>query len=477
MQRVGKSGCSHLTCLPPLVLFTASCLLPAASLLAQTAPPLPALALDAYPPAARDAIARAHRVATAQPANAEAVGTLGRVLHAWEQWDAARESYARAAALAPRAFQWPYLEAVVLQRLAKPAEAAARLEAALAIKSDDLPARLKLAEALLDAGDLDRSAQLFERLTDPSCEPAVQFGLGRIAAAHGDHGKAIGHFERAIALFPEFGSAHYALALSYRALGRRDDAQAALQHHAEHGARWPALEDPVLGTVLALREDASALLQRGVKQADRGDVEGAIAAHEAALAIDPSLAQAHSNLISLYGRTRNWAKAEAHYRAVVKLAVNVADAHYDYGVLLGLQERWDEAAGAYREALVLNPLHAQAHNNLGQIHERERNLEEAAAEYGRAVESQPTLRIARFNRGRMLIALGRPDEAVRELQALTEPRDAEAPRYLFALATAHIRAGRREEGLRWATDARDLALKHGDTALAAAIDRDLAKIK
>jgi hypothetical protein len=132
-------------------------------------------------------------------------------------------------------------------------------------------------------------------------------------------------------------------------------------------------------------------------------------------------------------------EAEAHYQAVVKLAVNVADAHYDYGVLLGLQERWDEAAGAYREALVLNPLHAQAHNNLGQIHERQRNLEEAAAEYGRAVESQPTLRIARFNRGRMLIALGRPDEAVRELQVLTEPRDADAAIPVRAGHGAHTR--------------------------------------
>jgi tetratricopeptide (TPR) repeat protein len=440
-------------------------------------PALPQLALETYPVAAREAIARVHRTAAERPADADATGTLGRVLHAWEQWTAARESYARAAVLAPRTFEWPYLEAVVLQRLARPGEAAARLEAALRIKPDYLPARLRLAEALLDAGDRDRSAQLFARLTEPACEPAVQFGLGRIAAARGDHATAIGHLERAIALFPEFGSAHYALALAYRAIGRRDDAQAALQKHAKFGARWPAVEDPLVAAVLALREDAAALLQRGVKHAGAGELDAAIEAHEAALAADPSLAQAHANLISLYGRTRNWAKAGEHYRAVVRLAVNVADAHYDYGVLLGLQERWDEAAGAYREALALNPLHAQAHNNLGQIYERQRKLDEAAAEYGRAVESQPTLRVARFNLGRMLIALGRPAEAVRQLEALTEPRDAEAPRYLFALATAHVRAGRREEGVKWATDARDLALKHGDTALAAAIDKDLARIR
>ncbi len=440
-------------------------------------PPLPKLALEAYPPAAREAIARAHRAAEKQPDDASAAGALGRVLHAWEQWSAARDAYARAAALAPRAFEWPYLEAIVLQRLAQPAQAAAKLETALALKPDYLPARVRLAEALLDAGEVERSAKHFAQLNDPAAEPAVQFGRGRIAAARADHPEAIRRFERAIELFPEFGAAHYALALSYRAIGRRDDAQQALQRHAEFGARWPAIEDPVLAAVNDLRSDAAALLQRGVKRADAGDVEGAIAAHEAAVAVDPSFAQAHANLVSLYGRGRNWAKAEEHYRAVVTLGVNVADAHYDYGVLLGLQERWDEAAAAYREALALNPLHATARNNLGQVLERQRKFEDALAEYERAVASQPTLRIARFNRGRMLIALGRPAEAIEELALITEPRDAEAPRYLFALATAYVRAGNRAEGVKWATAARDLAVEHGEKALAAAIDRDLKMIK
>jgi tetratricopeptide (TPR) repeat protein len=439
--------------------------------------PLPRLALDTYPPAARDAIAKAHENATMHPGDAAAAGTLGRVLQAWEQWDAAQAAYMHAQSLAPGAFDWHYLDAIVLQRLAKPADAVPQLKAALAITPGYLPARVKLAEALLEAGDLEQSESLFTRITDPLAEPAVRLGLGRIAAARGDHAGAIQHLERAIALFPEFAAAHYQLALSYRALGRRDEARTALERHAQFGARWPAIDDPVVEAVLALREDAGALLQRGVKRADAGDVDGAIAAHEAALRADPSMAQAHANLVPLYGRTGNWVKAEEHYRAVVALGVNVADAHYDYGVLLGLQEKWDLAAEAYRKALALNPLHAQAHNNLGQILERQRKPDEAAAEYEHAVESQPTLRIARFNLGRMLIALGRFDDAIRELERLTEPRDAEAPRYLFALSAAHIRAGHRDEGIRWATEARNLALRYGDTALAAAIDRDLASIK
>jgi tetratricopeptide (TPR) repeat protein len=443
-----------------------------------TLPPLPHLALESFPPSAREALSRVHRAAIDRADRAETVGSLAKMLHAWELWDAAHQTYARVQQLDPRAFEWHYLDAIVLQRLARHAEAAERLARALAVSPGYLPARVKLAEALLDAGTLDESKRLFVALArDPAAEPGAEVGLGRIAAAEGRHEAAVTHFERAVALFPELGAAHYALALSYRALGRRDDARRALARHEQYGPRWPAVDDPVLASVTALKDDPRALVQRGVKLADADDLAGAIAAHEAALARDPSLADAHANLISLHGRARNWAKAEEHYRAVVALGVNLGDAHYDYGVLLGLQEKWDLADEAYRRALAVNPEHAQARNNLGQVLERQRKFEEAAAAYRQAITSQPGFRLARFNLGRMLVALGRTQEAIVELQKLAEPRDAEAPRYLFALAAAHVRAGNKDEGIKWATEARRLALEFGQHELAAAIERDLALLK
>jgi tetratricopeptide (TPR) repeat protein len=337
---------------------------------------------------------------------------------------------------------------------------------------------VKLAEALLEVGDREQSERLFQELTRvPAAEPSAEFGLGRLAALAGRHEIAIGHLERATALFPEFGAAYYALARSYRAVGRLEDAQRALTRQAEYGARWPAVEDPVVAAVLDLRDDASALLQRGVRKADGGDLAGAIAAHEAAAARDPELVQARVNLISLYGRAGNWVKAEENYRAVVARGVNLDQAHYDYGVLLGMQEKWDAAADAFRQALAANPLHARARNNLGQVLERQQKFQEAEAEYRRAVDAQPLFRLARFNLGRMLLALRRPDEAIGELAKLTEPRDAETPRYLFALSTAYVRSGHVAEGVRWGNEARDLALAYGQKDFAAAIDRELARLK
>ena len=447
--------------------------------LAQTTlPPLPHLVFESFPDAARATLVRAYKEAASRPSDAEAVGALAQTLHAWEQWEAAHVAYARAQALAPRMFAWPYLDGVVLQRLARHADAISRFEQALTLRSDYLPARVRLAEALLESGDLTRSRTLFDALRrEPASEPAAALGLGRLAAADGRHDEAVVQLERAIALFPEWGAAHYALALSYRALGRREDAQRALERHAQYGPRWPAIDDPVLAAVTALRDDAGTNLQKGLKLAESGDLAGAIAAHEAALAQAPTIAQAHVNLISLYGRTQQWEKAEQHYQAAVALGFNLDQVHYDHGVLLGLQERWELAAEAYKKAIAVNPRHAGAHNNLGQILERERQIDAAAAAYRQAVDAQPTFRVARFNLGRMLIALARPDEAVLELEKLTEPRDAEAPRYLFALATAHVRAGHRDEGIRWANEAKALALSHGQLELAAAIERDLARLR
>jgi tetratricopeptide (TPR) repeat protein len=506
-------------------------------------PALPVVAIEQFPEASRAALTPVFEKARRAPDDELSVGQLAMTLHAWEQWEAAHAAYQRAIGIVqlrtkramvaperagkssagpgPQDWKWRYLDAVVLQRLARPNGAAnvlrsspgpsrtapagmpATADAAVtdATTVSYLPAKVKLAEALFESGEVDASARLYRELVkEPAAEPIAELGLGRIAAAAGRHEEAASHFVRAIALFPEFGAAHYALARSARALGRTDESQRALERHQQFGARWPALGDPLLTEVASLRTDARASLQRGVKLAEAGDVAGAIAAHEAALmalatpsgsststsassstspstyASPSSASQAHVELIALYGRLGNWAKAEEHYREAVELGADLEAAHYNYGVLLGLQDHRGDAIAAYRRALDINPQNPQARNNLGQLLERDRKYDDAAAEYRRVVEVMPTFRLARFNLGRMLIVLGRPRDAVAQLERLTEPRDAETPRYLFALATAKIRAGERDDGVKWAHEAKQLAVEHGQQDLAAAIERDLAAL-
>lgn len=444
----------------------------------QSEPPLPTLAIDRFPPAAREMLSRAHQQAVQHPRDVEVVGAFGRALQAWEQWESAHQVYLRAQALAPKTFEWHYLDAVVLHRLARQDEAVRHLRAAVSAKPDYLPARLKLAEALFDTGAFPESRSLLEALVrEPATEAAAHVTLGRIDAAQGRHPDAIAHFERAIALFPQLGAAYYGLARSAHALGRTADAELAMARHARFGPLWPRLDDPVVAAVTGVRDDARALIARGVASAEAGDIDGAIAAHEAALQRDPSLVNIHANLLSLYGRAKDWGKAEEQYRAALAAGFATADLHYDYGVVMDQQQKSEAAEEAYRRAIAANPLHASAHNNLGQLLERRRDFQGAASEYRQATAAQPSLRIARFNLGRMLLTLAQPEQAAIEFEQLRQPVDQETPTYLFALSTARVRAGRTDEGVKVALEAQRLALEFGQKDLAAAISRELAKLK
>ncbi len=459
--------------------FTIALALGGTGLAAQSQPPaLPVLPLDAYPDQTREAVAPRYKDAVNRPADAQAAGALGRTLQAWDQLEDAHQAYRRAQALAPKAFEWFYLDAVILHRLARYEEAAEQFRRALALSPDYLPARVKLGDAAFRSGRADEARQIFTSLRPARLtEPFAEYGLGLIAASEGRHAAAVTHLGRAIALFPEWGEAHYALALSYNRLGRQEDAERAMAARLKHGTAGPGLEDPLLAATSTVRDDAIAALQRGVKLDENGDRAGAIAAHEDAVAKDPSFAQAHLNLILLYGGAGNWGKVDEHYRKAVALGYSLADVHYNYGYAQQLQNRWDEAESAYRRALDANPRHFRAHLNLALALERRKDLPGAAAEFRMAAEAEPTSRPARFYLARVLLELQRPSEAVSELEKIIEPRDAEAATYLHAQAIAYAEAGDAKTAVARALEARTLAAAHQQTTLAAAIDQTLAYLK
>ncbi|HEY7511645.1 MAG TPA: tetratricopeptide repeat protein [Vicinamibacteria bacterium] len=437
-------------------------------------PELPVVPLAELPEAVRERVAGAYRRAEREPASAPAAGELGMLLHAYDQARHAEAAYDRARALDPGAFEWAYLAGVVQARLGRSADAIGSLRAAVGLEPGSVAARARLAEALLAARDLDGAAAQYGTLAgDRPQLPQLHYGLGRVAAARGDRQAAAGHFRDATARFEAYGAAHYALALVYRDLGKAEEARRHLALFEKHRLEEPALQDPLLDRVRGLKTGAGAHLALGLRLARDGDLEGAVREHERAVAADPRMAQAHANLISLYGRLNRGEDAERHYRAAVALAPGLAEAHYDYGVLLGTQGRPAEAAAAFRRALEISPRYAQAHHNLGLLLEAEGRRDDAERHYRQAVANQAGYREARFHLGRVLVALGRPREAAVEFERILTPDDADTPRYLFALAAALVRAGEREKALAYAREARERALARGQPELAAAIERDL----
>jgi tetratricopeptide (TPR) repeat protein len=444
---------------------------------AAEAPKLPRLDVSALPRGVREPVAEAYRRAETPPPSAAAVGELGMILHAYEQYDSARACYAQARALDPGSFDWAYLAGLVASQLGERDEAVLSFGDALRVRPGSLPARLRLADVLRAKGDLAGSRALYEAiLAGEPGSPQAQYGLGRVEAARGRLEAAVERYQRAIVLFDAFGAADYALGLAYRDLGRAAEAQAQLARYEQHRLDGPPLPDPLADRLRLLKGGALDHLAEGVRAGKAGDVARALAEHVKALEIDPRLVQAHANLISLHGRMRQWDRAEEHYRAAVALDSGLPEAHYDYGVVLVQQGRTAEAADAFRRALEMNPYFANAHNNLGTMLEAAGEVEAAAAHYRSAVDNDPGHRLARFNLGRTLVALGRAREAVTELEKTLVPQDADTPRYMFALAAACVRAGDLERARGYAQEARRLAEALGQAELAAAIARDLAAL-
>ena len=378
---------------------------------------LPRLALDHLPAAMRGSLQAAYDAARARPSDPLAVGELAMMLHAHEQYRAADQCYQIVRQRDATSAAWPYLSGLVQAQLGEYPAAVASFRQAMHLDPEYLPARIGLADALLESGDLDAGARGYAALAGDLPELALaHYGLGRVASLRGDARKAAGHYERALDLAPQFGAAHYGLALAYRDLGAAQRAQPHLESYQRFKTRRPAPPDPLLDRVRAMRETARAFLAEGARLSEAGRLDDAIGMQLRALERDPATAQAHVNLIALYGRTGRPDEAHAHYQAALKLDGSLSQAHYNYGVLLASARRDDEAATAFRNALDADPFHAAAHNNLAALLARRGRFEEAAAHYRQALTNDPQHHGARLNLARVLILLDRRTEAAGHLR-------------------------------------------------------------
>jgi len=223
---------------------------------------------------------------------------------------------------------------------------------------------------------------------------------------------------------------------------------------------------------------AATHLERGVQLEQVGRTDDAIAETEKALELDPSLAKAHLNLLILYAKTGKAKQAEEHYKALLAIDPDqFPDAYYNYGVLLVEEGKFDEAEQAFRKTLAIAPSNDAAHNNLGYLLEREGKLEEAAIEYKKAIEANPSSRQAHFKLGRILVNQQHYAEAIEQFQQTLTPVDENTPSYVYALGAAYGRAGDRAQALHYLEQARELAVEHGQTALASEIEKDLERVK
>ena len=346
---------------------------------------------------------------------AAAFGDMGKLLTAAEYYDAAEVSLRNAQRLEPADMRWPYFLGHVFRYRNDPAKAASSFEQALIRSPQDVPSLVWLAEMNL-ARNLPEAAErpLKKAQSLKPSSGAVLYGLGRVALAKGDHAGAVRHLEGALEIRPEANRLHYPLALAYRGLGNREKAE---EHLRLRGEVDLPPDDPLLGELTALLQNAAAYEARGSQALGARQWPEAAANLEKAVELAPGNAFTRLNLGTALYMQGDADGALEQYREAVRLSPTLARAHFAIGVLMESRGQDDEAIESFGAAISRDPGYTAPRFSLANVLRRTGRVQESLPQYEEVLRLDPAVSQASFGYAMGLVRLGRYREARARLES------------------------------------------------------------
>ena len=135
-----------------------------------------------------------------------------------------------------------------------------------------------------------------------------------------------------------------------------------------------------------------------------------------ALALDDSLAEAHTSMASVLEFERwDWAGAEREYRRAIQLAPNYATAYHWYANHLSIRGRHDEAISQAIRAVDLDPLSPILHVAVAHAYLLAGREDEAISQLEKALEIEPSYASAHLFLGMAYERKGRFEEALAQM--------------------------------------------------------------
>jgi tetratricopeptide (TPR) repeat protein len=298
---------------------------------------------------------------------------------------------------------------------------------------------------------------------NPGCWMA-HYNLGIVLREQGEADQAIDHYQRAVALRPDYAEAHYNLGRLLVEHGQLNDAVA---HYERAAAINPA--------------DAEAQNNLAVTLFGMGRTDDAIAHYQKALEIRPDYAEASCNLANALITKDDFDGAIARYKACLAAIPDQVEAQYNLASALLRKGRTDEAIVEYQKVLQMQPESADAHANLGIAWLAKGRVRDAMEEYTKALQISPENLAALSNLAWLLAtssdsSLRNGSEAVRlaERADSASSRSETHPTVLRILAAAYAEAGQFAEAKETAQHALEAANIQGNTSLADALQGELA---
>lgn len=208
--------------------------------------------------------------------------------------------------------------------------------------------------------------------------------------------------------------------------------------------------------------DAQALSNLGAAYSALGRLDEALEQFRKALGADPDNYKAHANLGVALARMGRFAEAVGPLRRALELNPAEASTLSALGGVLAQAGQIGEAAALLEKALELNPDDTDARNNLGSLLARQGKFREAAAHFRKALDAEPSSPILHFNLGRALAASGDTDAGIRHVEEAVRLSGGTHLAMLDTLSALYAEAGRWFEAADTARRALALATEQQD---------------
>ena len=202
---------------------------------------------------------------------------------------------------------------------------------------DRAKAKEKLGVSMIQGGNLQGGLKELIQAgeMDPS-DADIQTNIGRAYRNAREFDKAVIHFQRAMALRPDFSEAQNNLGTVFASMGRWEQAVPLFEKAAgnfEYESRHVAYEN--LGTVYFFQEK----------------YDTAIMYYKKALGLEPRYSPAYEKMGQVYERTKNWKGAIAAYDRAAKLSPNDPRPLLYLGRLYMNMKRYDEAERSLKQVV------------------------------------------------------------------------------------------------------------------------------
>ena len=289
-------------------------------------------------------------------------------------------------------------------------------------------------------------------ITTKSEEARNEFLQGRALAEKLLAQDSLAHFDRAIALDPDFAAAELA----------RSNASPTAKEFFEHQQKAVSLADKASAgeKLLILANQAGA----------NGDVAKQKEYLEKLVADYPGDERAHFNLGGYYFGQQEFSQAIEHYKKATEIAPNYSAAYNILGYSYRQQGDYANAEQAFKKYIELIPNDPNPYDSYAELLLKMGKFDDSIAQYRKALSVDPHFVASHFGISADLTYMGKPQEANAELQKIIDQArsDGETRLALFGMAVVAADSGKFDQAAQEMDKDFAVAEKKNDAAAMAA---------